>query len=95
MSENNIDSEMSGVMQGIARNKSIISLNISKNMTGTKPKHLPAVMEAIVQLLQVIHFKIGIDFFKKYKCSIKYKIQPKKNENLLSNLTLLANIVSY
>ena len=53
LSENCIDAEMSGVMHGIARNKSIVSLNVSKNMTGIKPKYLPNVMEAIVQLLQV------------------------------------------
>lgn len=53
LSENSIDAEMSGVMHGIVRNKSIVSLNVSRNMTGIKPKYLPAVMEAIVQLLQV------------------------------------------
>ena len=53
LSDNAIDAEMSGVMQGIARNKSIVSLNVSKNMTNIKPKYFPAVMESMVQLLQV------------------------------------------
>ncbi len=52
LSENAIEAEMSGVMQGVARNRSLLSLNVSKNMTSVKPKHLPAVMESIVQLLQ-------------------------------------------
>ena len=43
---------MSGVIQGIARNKSIISLNLSRNMTNVKSKHFPTITEAIVQLLQ-------------------------------------------
>ena len=43
---------MSGVMQGITRNKSVISLNVSRNMTNIKSRHLPPVMESIVQLLQ-------------------------------------------
>ncbi|TRY74733.1 hypothetical protein TCAL_01606 [Tigriopus californicus] len=52
LSENNIDTEMSGVMHGIARNRSILSLNVCRNMTGVKPKHLSGVMESIVQLIQ-------------------------------------------
>ena len=43
---------MGGVMQGITRNKSVISLNVSRNMTNIKSRHLPPVMESIVQLLQ-------------------------------------------
>ena len=53
LSDNAIDAEMNGVMHGIARNKSLVSLNVSRNMTGIKPKYLPSVMEAVVQLLQV------------------------------------------
>ena len=43
---------MSGVIQGITRNKSIVSLNLSRNMTNVKAKHLAPIMESIVQLLQ-------------------------------------------
>ncbi|XP_040574812.1 F-actin-uncapping protein LRRC16A isoform X1 [Lepeophtheirus salmonis] len=52
LSENNIEAEMAGVMNGLTRNKSILSLNISRNMTNVKPKYLSAVMESIVHLLQ-------------------------------------------
>ncbi len=52
LSDNSIEAEMAGVMQGVARSHSILSLNVSRNMTGAKPKHLPAVMESIVQLIQ-------------------------------------------
>ena len=52
LSENNIDAEMAGVMHGVAKNKSLLSLNVSKNMTGVKPKYLANVIESIVFLLQ-------------------------------------------
>ena len=39
-------------MQGVAKNKSLLSLNVSKNMTSVKPKYFPAVIESIVQLIQ-------------------------------------------
>jgi len=47
-----MEAEMSGVMQGVARGHSVLSLNVSRNMTNVKPKHLPSVMESIVQLIQ-------------------------------------------
>ena len=43
---------MAGVISGISRNKSVISLNLSRNMTNVKAKHFPPITEAIVQLLQ-------------------------------------------
>ncbi len=52
LSENALEAEMSGVLQGMAKNKSLMSLNLSKNMTGVKPKHLAAVMESLVQMIQ-------------------------------------------
>jgi len=52
LSDNNIEAEMAGVMQGVTRGHSVLSLNVSRNMTNVKPKHLPAVMESIVQLIQ-------------------------------------------
>lgn len=51
LSENNLEAEMSGVMQGLAKNKSLLSLNVSKNMTNVKAKHLSTVMESIVALI--------------------------------------------
>lgn len=52
LSENGIDAEMAGVMQGIARNKHIMSLNVSKNMTGIKSKYIGNVIESIVMVVQ-------------------------------------------
>ena len=52
LSDNGIEAEMAGVMQGVAKNKTLLSLNVSKNMTSVKPKHFPAVVESIVQLVQ-------------------------------------------
>lgn len=51
LSENNLEAEMSGVMQGLAKNKSLLSLNASKNMTKVKDKYLSTVMESIVGLI--------------------------------------------
>lgn len=51
LSENNLEAEMAGVMQGLAKNKSLLSLNVSKNMTKTKDKYLSTVMESIVGLI--------------------------------------------
>jgi hypothetical protein len=53
LSENNLEAEMAGVMQGLVKNKSILSLNVSKNMNNIKAKHFGAVMESIVALIQV------------------------------------------
>ena len=52
LSDNGIDAEMAGVMAGVARNRSLLSLNVSRNMTGTKSKSMPAVMDAIVHMIQ-------------------------------------------
>ena len=51
LSENNLEAEMAGVMQGLAKNKSLLSLNVSKNMTNIKEKYKSSVMEAIVGLI--------------------------------------------
>ena len=52
LSDNGIEAEMAGVMQGVAKNKTLLSLNVSRNMTSVKPKHFPAVVESVVQLVQ-------------------------------------------
>lgn len=52
LSDNGIDAEMAGVMAGVARNRSLLSLNVSRNMTGTKSKSMPAVMDSIVHMIQ-------------------------------------------
>ena len=53
LSENSIDAEMAGVMAGVARNRSVLSLNVSRNMHGTKAKNMAAVMDSIVHMIQV------------------------------------------
>ena len=42
---------MAGVMQGLSKNKSLMSLNASKNMTNVKAKYIGSVMESIVGLI--------------------------------------------
>ena len=53
VSENNLDVELASVVNGVARNKSLLSLNISKNLPKIKARDVVHVMEAIVQLIQV------------------------------------------
>merc|ERR1719189_575035 len=52
LSDNNIDVEMAQVMAGIARNRSLISVNLSKNLPKIKTRDIVHVMEAIVHLVQ-------------------------------------------
>eukprot|EP00090_Calanus_glacialis_P000689 TRINITY_DN10463_c0_g1_i2.p1 TRINITY_DN10463_c0_g1~~TRINITY_DN10463_c0_g1_i2.p1 ORF type:complete len:1522 (-),score=274.97 TRINITY_DN10463_c0_g1_i2:738-5303(-) len=52
VSENNLDVELASVVNGVARNKSLLSLNISKNLPKIKARDVVHVMEAIVQLIQ-------------------------------------------
>ena len=42
---------MAGVMQGLAKNKSLLNLNVSKNMTNVKARYFNSVMESIVALI--------------------------------------------
>merc|ERR1712223_211715 len=51
LSENNLEAEMAGVMQGLAKNKSLLNLNVSKNMTNVKARYFNSVMESIVALI--------------------------------------------
>ena len=51
LSENNLEAEMAGVMQGLAKNRSILSLNVSKNMTNIKTKYQSSVIESLVGLI--------------------------------------------
>jgi hypothetical protein len=51
--DNNLDLELASVVSGVARSRSLISLNISKNLAKIKARDVVHVMEAIVQLIQV------------------------------------------
>ncbi|KAL1129094.1 hypothetical protein AAG570_013625 [Ranatra chinensis] len=52
ISDNGLESELGGVVAAVGRNKSILELNISKNLLGVKPKHLSPVMDAVVHTIQ-------------------------------------------
>jgi hypothetical protein len=52
-SENSLDLELASVVSGVARSRSLISLNISRNLPRIKARDVVHVMEAIVQLIQV------------------------------------------
>ena len=45
--------ELASVVSGVARSRSLLSLNISKNLSKIKARDVVHVMEAIVQLIQV------------------------------------------
>lgn len=53
VSENNLDVELASVVNGVTRSKSLLSLNISKNLPKIKARDVVHVMDAIVQLIQV------------------------------------------
>jgi hypothetical protein len=52
VSDNLLDAELASVVQGVTRMRSLLSLNISKNLPKIKAKEVGHVMEAIVNLIQ-------------------------------------------
>merc|ERR1719410_2806020 len=52
VSDNLLDAELASVVQGVTRMRSLLSLNISKNLPKIKAKEAGHVMEAIVNLIQ-------------------------------------------
>ena len=54
VSDNNLDVELASVVNGVARSRTLLSLNISKNLPKIKARDVVHVMEAIVQLIQVL-----------------------------------------
>jgi len=52
VSDNLLDAELASVVQGVTRMRSLLSLNISKNLPKIKAKEVGHVMEAIVSLIQ-------------------------------------------
>lgn len=56
VSDNNLDVELASVVNGVARSRSLLSLNISKNLPKIKARDVIHVMDAIVQLIQVTLF---------------------------------------
>lgn len=47
-----LDSEMATVLTAIGKNPSIRSLYLIKSFQGVKPKHIPTIMDALVNLIQ-------------------------------------------
>ena len=54
VSENALDGELAAVVSGVTRNRHLLSLNISRNLPKIKARDVQHVMDAIVQLVQVM-----------------------------------------
>ncbi|XP_060654418.1 F-actin-uncapping protein LRRC16A isoform X6 [Drosophila nasuta] len=58
ISDNNLDAELAPVLTAISKNPSIRTLHLTRSLTGMKPKHIPPVMEALVNLIQKDDFPL-------------------------------------
>ncbi|XP_064544145.1 F-actin-uncapping protein LRRC16A isoform X4 [Drosophila montana] len=58
ISDNNLDAELASVLTAISKNPSIRTLHLMRNLTGMKPKHVPTVMDALVNLIQKDDFPL-------------------------------------
>lgn len=56
--DNNLDSEMASVLTAIGKNPSIRSLYLIKSFQGVKLKHIPNIMDALVNLIQKDDFML-------------------------------------
>ncbi|XP_037922065.1 F-actin-uncapping protein LRRC16A isoform X10 [Hermetia illucens] len=56
--DNNLDAELASVLTAISKNPSIRCLHMSRSLTGMKPKHIPTVMDALVNLIQKDDFPL-------------------------------------
>ncbi|KAL7021134.1 hypothetical protein ACKWTF_011771 [Chironomus riparius] len=56
--DNNLDSEMASVLTAIGKNPSIRSLFLIKSFQGVKLKHIPTIMDALVNLIQKDDFML-------------------------------------
>ncbi|XP_078608034.1 F-actin-uncapping protein LRRC16A-like isoform X2 [Branchiostoma floridae x Branchiostoma japonicum] len=52
ISDNGFDEHMETMLSWIGQNKAIRHLNISRNFSGIRPRHLPRVLEAVKRLIQ-------------------------------------------
>ncbi|XP_075169303.1 capping protein regulator and myosin 1 linker 1 leucine rich repeat protein isoform X3 [Haematobia irritans] len=59
ISDNNLDVELAPVLTSISKNPSIRTLNMCRSLTGMKLKHIPTVMEALVNLIQKDDFPLA------------------------------------
>lgn len=67
ISENNLDVELAIVVNGVARMRSLLSLNISKNLPKIKARDVIHVMDAIVQLIQVTEIIFSLNICLLYR----------------------------
>ncbi|KAI8127305.1 F-actin-uncapping protein LRRC16A [Lucilia cuprina] len=58
ISDNNLDVELAPVLLAISKNPSIRTLNMCRSLTGMKLKHVPTVMDALVNLIQKDDFPL-------------------------------------
>ncbi|XP_050743130.1 F-actin-uncapping protein LRRC16A isoform X1 [Drosophila biarmipes] len=58
ISDNNLDAELATVLTAISKNPSIRTLHLTRSLTGMKPKHIPPVMDALVNLIQKDDFPL-------------------------------------
>lgn len=54
-----LDVELAPVLTSISKNPSIRTLNMCRSLTGMKLKHIPTVMEALVNLIQKDDFPLA------------------------------------
>ncbi|KAM7344760.1 capping protein regulator and myosin 1 linker 1 leucine rich repeat protein isoform 3-T5 [Cochliomyia hominivorax] len=59
ISDNNLDVELAPVLLAISKNPSIRTLNMCRSLTGMKLKHVPTVMDALVNLIQKDDFPLA------------------------------------
>ncbi|KAI8037309.1 hypothetical protein M5D96_010060 [Drosophila gunungcola] len=55
----NLDAELAPVLTAISKNPSIRTLHLTRSLTGMKPKHIPPVMDALVNLIQKDDFPLA------------------------------------
>ncbi|XP_067631697.1 F-actin-uncapping protein LRRC16A isoform X3 [Eurosta solidaginis] len=58
ISDNNLDAELAPVLTAISKNPSIRTLHMTRSLTGMKLKHIPTVMDALVNLIQKDDFPL-------------------------------------
>ncbi|XP_036330529.1 F-actin-uncapping protein LRRC16A isoform X1 [Rhagoletis pomonella] len=59
ISDNNLDAELAPVLTAISKNPSIRTLYMTRSLTGMKLKHIPTVMDALVNLIQKDDFPLA------------------------------------
>lgn len=50
-----MDMELAAVVTAVSKNKSLKHLHMGRNMANIKAKHIASIMDALVQMLQVMY----------------------------------------